>query len=311
VERRLAHPLKLFEPKTVLEEFFPPEPDCFVSQDRFLSTIGYMPGITLIKSPKGTGKTTVLKQLRSDIEAGRHLSSILKKERPKTILLIGHRRALLREAARKLGLADRLSYERNTLQRALGVDLTYGIIKLNYDNGLISRVGILSTLCRHWASFQNLVGIILSAQDLPLARVPKRRAEVVLAIIAVVAGIADRNGIRRDAQVTASGLSRFSDLCLRNKTMFEDVLGQPLRKDVRTNPIRQLNTFLKLGGLKLEPFLRQKRQKKSIRRYGFEQEKFDLMLSLASAFRTSDSIKKELLEARKMLAERAPDPMLS
>ena len=104
VERRLAHPLKLFEPKTVLEEFFPPEPDCFVSQDRFLSTIGYMPGITLIKSPKGTGKTTVLKQLCSDIEAGRFLSSILKKEHPKTILLIGHRRALLREAAPKLGL---------------------------------------------------------------------------------------------------------------------------------------------------------------------------------------------------------------
>lgn len=210
-----------------------------------------------------------------------------------------------------LSLADRLCYERNTLQRSLNVDLTYDIIKLNHDGMLISRVQALSILLQHWETFAKNVDTILPEQELPLARIPKLRVELLLAMIIVVAGIADCDGIRGDAEITASGLFAFSDLCMRNRTMLEDLLGQPIRKDVQTNPIRQLNTFLKLGGLKLEPLLRQKRQKKSIRRYGFQQQRFNLMLSLASAFRSPDSIKSDLQEMHEMLAEQVGAPVPS
>jgi hypothetical protein len=152
--------------------------------------------------------------------------------------------------------------------------------------------------------------LVLCAQELSLARLPKLRGQSLLAMISIVAEIADADGIRGDAVVTASSLSRFADLCLRNQTVLEDLLGQPVRKDVRTNPIRQLNTFLKLGGLKLEPFLRQKRQKKSVRRYGFEQQKFELMWSLATAFRTTDSVRKERQEAKKCWLNVRPCPSL-
>jgi hypothetical protein len=87
-----------------LDRFFPPEPTFVKYQERFLPGIIYEPGITLIKSPKGSGKTQVLVQLLQDIRAGRYKQGIERKDWPKSILLIGHRQTLLREAAAKLGL---------------------------------------------------------------------------------------------------------------------------------------------------------------------------------------------------------------
>ncbi|SHI13573.1 plasmid replication protein, CyRepA1 family [Bradyrhizobium erythrophlei] len=87
-----------------LDRFFPPEPTFEKCQERYLPRVFYKPGITLIKSPKGSGKTQVLVQLLDDIRAGRYMHGIKRKDRPRSILLVGHRQTLLREAAAKLGL---------------------------------------------------------------------------------------------------------------------------------------------------------------------------------------------------------------
>ncbi|OAI45076.1 hypothetical protein AYO42_03470 [Rhizomicrobium sp. SCGC AG-212-E05] len=59
----------------------------------FLPDLEPLNGITMIKSPKGTGKTTALKKLVRKARAG-----------GQSVLLIGHRQVLLRELASKLGL---------------------------------------------------------------------------------------------------------------------------------------------------------------------------------------------------------------
>jgi hypothetical protein len=100
VQRRIENPESTSESKALIEEFFPPESRCSVIQERFLPALKFEPGITLVKSPKGSGKTTALKQLIHEIDENKG-----KKGFPKSILLIGHRRALLREAAGRLGLA--------------------------------------------------------------------------------------------------------------------------------------------------------------------------------------------------------------
>jgi hypothetical protein len=100
VQRRIEKPERTSEPKTLFEEFFPPDSRCTVIQERFLPALKFEPGITLVKSPKGSGKTTALKHLIHEIE-----ENAGKKGFPKSILLIGHRRALLREPAGRLGLA--------------------------------------------------------------------------------------------------------------------------------------------------------------------------------------------------------------
>jgi hypothetical protein len=195
-----------------------------------------------------------------------------------------------------MSLEDNLCYERNTLQRALGVDLTYEIIKLNYDDGLIDRVEVLAQLMRHWHVLQNAVQTDLAAQELPLDRIRKSGPQSLLALIAMVSDVTDEKGIRRDAEVALSDLEDFVKLCCRNQTTLEELLGQRIRKDIQTNPVRQLNAFLKLGGLKLEPVKRQKREKKSVRRYGFVQDRYDLMMSLANAYRSPDDLKRDLEE---------------
>lgn len=89
---------------TGLDRFFPPEPKFIRSQTRFLEPFGYEPGITMVKSAKGSGKTEALKALVRQVRRGEFRADLPKKEIPKSVLLIGHRVSLLREAAAKLGI---------------------------------------------------------------------------------------------------------------------------------------------------------------------------------------------------------------
>jgi hypothetical protein len=87
-----------------IEQYFPSRPKFFRYQQSFLPTFTYEPGLTLVKSRKGSGKTEALVSLIGDIRAGRYPSHVAREDKPKSILLIGHRRTLLREASFKLGL---------------------------------------------------------------------------------------------------------------------------------------------------------------------------------------------------------------
>jgi hypothetical protein len=87
-----------------LDRFYPPAPRFERHQSVFLPAITYEPGITLVKSPKGSGKTQVLRSMLDDIRAGRFRLDISRRDRPRSVLLIGHRQSLIREAAAKLGL---------------------------------------------------------------------------------------------------------------------------------------------------------------------------------------------------------------
>jgi Origin of replication binding protein len=87
-----------------IDRFFPPAPSIIRYQQAFLPSFTYFAGITMVKSDKGTGKTEALKALLADISAARYLPPIEPKDRIKSILLIGHRQSLIREAAAKLGL---------------------------------------------------------------------------------------------------------------------------------------------------------------------------------------------------------------
>lgn len=86
-----------------LELFLPPKPRVVELSQSFLSPIDYAPGITMVKSWKGSGKTASLQGMILKIRSG-NMPGIGIADRPKRILLVGHRRTLIREAAEKLGL---------------------------------------------------------------------------------------------------------------------------------------------------------------------------------------------------------------
>lgn len=84
--------------------FFPPGPNVSVLQTKFLPPLDYRAGITVIKSPKGSGKTEALAALIDQIRKDQFPAKTAKVERPKSVLLIGHRQSLIKEAANRLGL---------------------------------------------------------------------------------------------------------------------------------------------------------------------------------------------------------------
>lgn len=194
-----------------------------------------------------------------------------------------------------LSLMEKLAYERNTLERSLGVHLTYEIIKLNYDGRLIDRVATLARLTKRWTDFEHIKSVLADQANF-LSRMSKQPHDFMLNCILTLCGLANAQGINRNVQVEASDLLDFTSICQKNRTVLEDILGQQIRKDVETNPVRQANVFLKLAGLKVEPIKRRKNQGKGIRLYGFDVPRLDLMMSLAAAYKDPDEIKAELLE---------------
>jgi hypothetical protein len=204
-----------------------------------------------------------------------------------------------RERGDPLVLDERLEYERNTLERTLNVTLSYDIIKLNYDGRLIDRTATLSLLVRQWKGSQLLVQHQLAALAEPLARLPKMTSTQLLHCVLAASGLCDEAGICRDVQIDAAQLISFIELCERNQTVLEELLNQSLRKDIRLNPVRQLNVFLKLAGLKLAKVKRQKRAGKGTRFYGFEQPRFDIMRALAANYRDPREIVEECRLAQK------------
>jgi hypothetical protein len=123
-----------------LDRFFPPAPRFERHQARFLPHLAYEPGITLVKSPKGSGKTEALRFMLDRVRAGQFRADIPRKDRPRSVLLIGHRQALLREAAAKLDLRCYLDPGEGAEGplRTLAVTLD-SLPKYNESNGGSSR----------------------------------------------------------------------------------------------------------------------------------------------------------------------------
>lgn len=96
---------------------FPPEPTVFIHQQKFLPPLSYAAGITAIKSPKGSGKTEALAALIDQIRHARFVSGVKKEDAPKSVLLIGHRQSLIKEAADRLGLDCYLDDEKKGTHR--------------------------------------------------------------------------------------------------------------------------------------------------------------------------------------------------
>ncbi|OPH84677.1 plasmid replication protein, CyRepA1 family [Nitrobacter vulgaris] len=195
-----------------------------------------------------------------------------------------------------LSPAERLRYERNFLQRALSVDLTYDILVLNHDNRLLERVEALSKLQNRWKDLLKTVRMILVSLDDELSRLSGDKT-ILMAVLAVAAGIADESGFRSDVRITVQQLSAFADLCERNRNFIHERTGVPIRRDVRSNPVRQLNGLLKTLGLKVNPVAREKRAKRATRYYALDPAKLELMARLASAYRCNKDIKAEIVAA--------------
>jgi hypothetical protein len=100
-----------FSPTMIEDEFghikFDDINPCLMFNEQYLNDLNFNAGTTLIKSPKGTGKTHYLKKLVGEL-----------KDKKLKILLVGHRRSLINDLSNKLGL---VSYIDNNQQLKKGL----------------------------------------------------------------------------------------------------------------------------------------------------------------------------------------------
>lgn len=201
----------------------------------------------------------------------------------------------------------RYAYERNTLERTLGTPLTYDIIRLNYDGKLVSRVALLAMLLRQWEPLSEYADSSLETTQLPFSRLAKTTEGNLLCVILRISGVANRNGFDPDAVFTVADLKAFADLCDNNRTMMEQLLGRQVRKDIQTNPVRQLNAFLKFCGLKLTDHRRHRVNKALRREYRLDRAVFDTMMGLALNFTEPEDLKEAWLQLREDNREWKPE----
>lgn len=98
-------------------EFDVPNPN-LVFSDQYLrvETIGIMNGITLIKSPKGSGKTRYLEKVVTHF-----------KKKKQKVLLVGHRQSLLRTLSSSLGLTCYLDDKGPNISGVYDIDKYYAV----------------------------------------------------------------------------------------------------------------------------------------------------------------------------------------
>jgi hypothetical protein len=121
-----------------LERFFPPAPRFERQQTRYLPTLVYEPGITLVKSPKGSGKTQALRFMCDQIKAGRFRGDIERKD-PHTgdnrfQAIIDHRYRPIVPPCPIICLQHQqmMSAGRGNLERALGAFLSLDVAQVEH-----------------------------------------------------------------------------------------------------------------------------------------------------------------------------------
>lgn len=93
---------------------------CLIFNEPYLSDLNFNAGRTLIKSPKGTGKTHYLKQLVGEL-----------KSKKLKILLVGHRRSLIMDLSKKLQLECYIDDKQQFKKRLTAQDKKYFAVSVD------------------------------------------------------------------------------------------------------------------------------------------------------------------------------------
>lgn len=97
------------------------------------------------------------------------------------------------------------------------------------------------------------------AEYLPTDRTHEPLKKVLLHELLTAAGIADDDTpIKPDVCVTKESLSRFVEVCQRNRSKIQELFGLYVRKDVSRTAVRQLRDILELMGVGLGEIERKK-----------------------------------------------------
>jgi hypothetical protein len=208
------------------------------------------------------------------------------------------------EGGAHLSDEERIIHERNYFERTVGVPLDECLVEMNRDGKLLDHISTLAgilPLLPVADRGDDLVSFLLQPTATPKGRLQKTEPERLIAVLIRVAGLASSDGINDKVMVSVDTLTRFVGICRENRTIIEEVLGQPLRNDFHKKPMRQLNEILKRAGLELRHEKTHKISGHKIRYYAFPRDGLSTITTLALSYR---EVQARIAEEREMAASR-------
>jgi hypothetical protein len=181
---------------------------------------------------------------------------------------------------------ERIVHEKNQLERTVGLPLTPDLIELNRNGRLLDRIETLAKIVSLSSGgyLEDLVRAYLSRLGEPNARLQNMPLPHLIAVLASVAGLATPKGFDLAAAISSRQLNEFARLCRTNRTVIEEITGQAIRRDLEKKPVKHLNLFLAMVGLRLELVAAAKSDGKKVRHYKLDTITARRMLHLAGAF---------------------------
>ncbi|WP_168212738.1 MULTISPECIES: plasmid replication protein, CyRepA1 family [unclassified Bradyrhizobium] len=181
---------------------------------------------------------------------------------------------------------ERVTYERNHFERVVGVPLDEALVGMNADGKLLDRVGNFARIIMIWSQDRSdgLVDILLAPTEKPKGRLQGTKPEILTAVLMRAAGLTTVDGLKTTELISDDMLHRFVGICRDNRTVIEEILGEPFRSDFEKKPMRQLNMFLKRVGLKLSVANIEKVAGRKIRYYGIPSDPLGTMTHLARSY---------------------------
>lgn len=213
------------------------------------------------------------------------------------------------DAGDVLSPIERASREKYVFETTVGVALDTELVSMNLDGRLIERLATLAAIASVWskANLDDLFDILVQPTRLPSGRLQSMSLDRMIGVLMRIAGLTDRTGIRVDHLVTAAGLSEFAHVCRENQTVIEETFGDAIRDDLRENPVRQLNAFLKRVGLKLKRVRSEKTKGGGkLRFYSLDPALVTRMRFLATSYLEAERRREEAKEDAPRVRDQTP-----
>jgi hypothetical protein len=205
---------------------------------------------------------------------------------------------------------ERVAYERNHFERIVGVPLDVTLVEMNADGKLLDRVANFARIISIWSRDYSggLVDTLLEPTERPKGRLQGTKPELLIAVLMRAAGMTTVDGLGTAGLVSVDTLSRFTTICRDNRTVIEEVLGEPFRGDFQQKPVRQLNLFLKRVGLTLDVASTMKTAGRKIRSYAVPADLLETMKWLAQSYLTVEARREAAKEEARIAGKRRPKP---
>jgi len=157
---------------------------------------------------------------------------------------------------------------------------------MDVDGRLLDRIAALADILSIWSKdyLEDLIDALLAPTSQPNGRLREMKPERLIAVLLRASGLTNAKGFDAGQPVCVDTLAQFIAICRENRTMIEEVMGEPLRDDFAEKPVRQLNRLLRRIGLKLAPTKTVKAAGRKIRYYGVPVDDIARMTELARSY---------------------------